>query len=162
MRKNLIQLFSHPQYRSLGLMFLLNSLLFTFWVTRVPEIKYRLDLSDGTLGLILFFGPVGGLLAMLLSNALSHRWGEGRLTVYAMLAALAAAIAPVVVPTPFWLAASLLVMGFTGGTMNVAMNAALSLLEKRDQKRLMITCHGCWSLGGLIGAPLTSFNTRGR
>jgi MFS family permease len=159
MWNNLLQIFRHSQYRSVGAMFAINSLLFTFWVTRIPLIKATLGLGDSELGLVLFFGPVGGLTAMFVANWLTSKLGEGRMTIYAMLVALMAAPLPVWAPTVPWLAGALFLIGFAGAVMNVAMNAVVTLLERRDQVHMMITCHGGWSLGGLIGAFSTSLLT---
>lgn len=156
MWNNLRQILQHPQYRSVALMFGINSLLFTFWVTRIPQIKAALGLSESELGLVLFFGPVGGLSAMFVANWLSRRVGEGRLTVYAMLAAVLAAPLPVLAPTVPLLGVSLFAIGFAGAVMNVAMNAVVTLMERRDGSHIMITCHGGWSLGGLLGSFSTS------
>jgi len=156
MWNNLRLISSRPAYRTVGLMFLLNSLMFTFWVTRVPEIKDRLLLSEGELGMVLFFAPLGGITAMFLANFFTSRWGEGRVTVWAMLLAGIAMLGPTVAPSVPLLAVGLYFMGFFGAVMNVAMNAVVTLLEKRDKTHFMITCHGGWSLGGLIGATSTS------
>lgn len=156
MWKNLQLIIHQPAYRSVALMFGINSLLFTFWLTRIPIFKAELGLSEGALGAVLFFGPVGSLTAMFTANWLNARLGEGRMTVYAMFLALLACLGPVYAPSVPWLAASLALMGFAGATMNVAMNAVVTLLERRDGVHIMITCHGGWSLGGLIGSFGTS------
>ncbi len=156
MWKNLKQIFRHPQYRVIATLFAINSLLFTFWLTRIPLIKSQLGLSEGELGLILFFGPVGSLTAMFVSNWLNSRLGEGRMSIYTMLLALLACVGPVYAPSKFWLGTSLVIMGFAGAAMNVAINAVVTILERRDRVRIMITCHGGWSLGGLIGSFVTS------
>jgi MFS family permease len=156
MWKNLQQVFKHPQYRSVWFMFGVNSLLFTFWITRLPLIKADLGLSEGELGMVLFFGPIGSLTAMFSSNWINTRLGEGRGTVYAMFMALIGAPMPLMAPNVPLLMGALFWMGFAGATMNVAMNAVVSLLEKRDRVHFMITCHGGWSLGGLLGSLVTS------
>lgn len=156
MWKNLSQILCHPQYRSVGMMFGVNSLMFTFWITRIPQIKATLELSESELGLLLFFAPVGGLAAMLVANWLTSRLGEGRLTVYSMIGAILAAYVPVWAPTAPMLAVGLFVIGFLTGVMNVAMNSVVTLLERRDGVHMMITCHGGWSLGGLVGSFSTS------
>jgi MFS family permease len=156
MWKNLSRILRHPQYRNIAMMFAVNSLLFTFWITRIPQIKTSLELSESELGLLLFFGPVGGLAAMLVANWLTARLGEGRLTLYSMFGAVLAAYLPVAAPSTYWLALGLFAVGFLTGVMNVAMNAVVSLLERRDGVHMMITCHGGWSLGGLVGSFSTS------
>ncbi len=156
MWSNLTFVLRHPQYRSLLLLFMINSLLFTFWLIRIPLIKQSLDLGEAELGMVLFFGPMGSLGAMFSANWITGLFGEGRTAIYSMGLAAIACIGPVIAPTVPLLCLSLVVMGFAGATMNVAMNAGVTLLERRDQVRFMITCHGGWSLGGLIGSFVTS------
>ncbi|MEM9983956.1 MAG: MFS transporter [Bacteroidota bacterium] len=156
MWSNLTFVLRNPQYRSLLLLFMINSLLFTFWLIRIPLIKQSLDLSEAELGMVLFFGPMGSLGDMFSANWITGLLGEGRTAIYSMGIAALASIGPVIAPTVPWLCLSLVVMGFAGATMNVAMNAGVTLLERRDQVRFMITCHGGWSLGGLMGSFTTS------
>ena len=47
-------------------------------------------------------------------------------------------------------------MGLTSGAMDIAMNAVASVLEKDHKSDIMSTCHGFFSLGGMIGAGVGS------
>lgn len=94
---------------------------------------------------------------MALAQRLAYTWGEGRVSVVSTFVALGTAILPVWAPNPFWFGFGLVAMGFAGGTMGVAFNALVTQLERETGHQLMITCHGFWSLGGLLGASITSF-----
>ena len=162
MWKNLQSIWSHAQFRSVASLFTANSLFFTFWVTRVPIIKDQLDLSEEGLGMMLFFGPIGGLCAKALAQRFADAWGEGRVAIVWTFVALLTSIIPVWAPSPFWLGLGLVAMGFSGGTMGVAINSLVTQLERDSGQQLMITNHGFWSLGGLLGRLQYQHDGRGK
>src|SRR5690606_39270116 len=57
---------------------------------------------------------------------------------------------------PVLAATAVVVFAFGGlvGGMDVAMNTNAVAVEKRMSRAIMSSCHGFWSLGGLIGAAL--------
>lgn len=150
------RLISQPQFLSIGGVFSMNSLLFTFWITRLPYVREQLSLSEGELGIALFFLPVGGLTALMLSKSLVQRFGEGKLTLFAGMLYAFLLLFPVVAPSFPLLMIALYFMGVATGTMGVAMNAVVAALERRHKTVIMSMCHGCWSLGGMIGATIGS------
>ncbi|MEQ8242278.1 hypothetical protein [Fulvivirga sp.] len=50
MIKKLKLYISNPKHMAVGLCFLLLSTLFALWITRIPEVKNTLGLSEGDLG----------------------------------------------------------------------------------------------------------------
>src|SRR3954471_16485715 len=58
--------------------FFLLGMVSAVWVARIPAVKHRLDLSDGTLGVALLAMPVGLVLVMPLCGRLVDRFGSGR------------------------------------------------------------------------------------
>jgi hypothetical protein len=58
--------------------FLLNGATFATWVARLPEIRHRLDLSNGQLGAVLLAGSIGSILALTGAGALIQRHGAAR------------------------------------------------------------------------------------
>ncbi len=156
MYSHLSGFFRERQFIAVGLVFALNALLFAFWITRIPEVKRALELSDGRLGFALFFIPVGALLAMLSVSAFVHRFGVGRITIICAILFIAGILLPFL-STSFWmLAGSLFVVGFTSGALDISMNAVASVLEKEYKTDIMSTCHGFFSLGGMVGAGIGS------
>jgi MFS family permease len=156
MIQNLSRFFSQKVFVATGITFGINALLFTFWVIRLPEVKVRLGMSEGELGLVLFCMPVGALLAMVLSNRLTHRFGAGRVTVWSTVAFCLGMLLPLQMPSIWSLGLVLFFIGIFTGTMDIAMNAVAATLEVQYKKIIMSTCHGFFSLGGMVGAGLTS------
>ncbi|MEL6676498.1 MAG: MFS transporter, partial [Bacteroidota bacterium] len=156
MWKSLQAYWAHPGFRATGLAFSLNALLLTVWFTRLPEVKTTLELSDGDLGLALFFPPFGAILAMVFGGYFIQKWGEGRSTVVSAWLYILILVLPFMAPNWYWLSASLFFLGATFGFMDIAMNAAATTLENQYKRVIMSTCHGFFSLGGMIGALLGS------
>lgn len=145
-----------PAFLRIGVVFAIHAVLFAFWVTRIPEIKSDLDLSEGALGLALFFLPLGALVAMLSVSWLTHRFGVGVVTIWTTTAMIVSMILPFLAPDPVTLGIVLFVVGLTAGSMDIAMNALVATLERSHRTVIMSTCHGFFSLGGMIGALLGS------
>jgi MFS family permease len=152
MLKHLRTFFSSQKILADGFVFFYNAILFGFWVTRLPEIKTRLDLSEGELGFALFFAPIGSILATWLSGPINNRLGEGRVTVLACIGFCLYMVLPVSAPTYFTLILSLMGMGFLFASMDVAMNAIATRLEQESGDNIMSVFHGFFSLGGMFGA----------
>lgn len=154
MVRNLILYVRHPQYRSAGLTFLLMSILFALWIIRLPDIRDKLLLSESDIGIALFFIPIGAICAMLISHTLNKKFGEGRLMGAALFLTAATSLLPVIAPSHFWLCIGLMCFGFSTGLTDIAMNALVSVFEKRDKVQIMSVSHGFFSLGGIVGPLL--------
>jgi len=133
---------------------MLLSVLFAFWLTRLPEVKQELNLSEGDLGSALFFTPLGALISMLLSTTLIKAIGEGRSTVLALMVFALLIIIPTTVTSYVSLCIALLFVGFSMGWVDVSMNAVANTIEKQDKVKIMSTSHGFFSLGGIIGGTI--------
>ncbi|MEM8566370.1 MAG: MFS transporter [Bacteroidota bacterium] len=145
---------NNPAHLSIGLTFFILSILLAFWITRIPEVKVTLNLSESDLGIALFFVPLGGIISMLLSSQLIKRVGEGRTTIYGLIAFSFIIVLPVIAPSFTWLCSALFVLGFGMGWVDIAMNAVVNTMEKKQKVSLMSTSHGFFSLGGIIGGAL--------
>ncbi|HLF35041.1 MAG TPA: MFS transporter, partial [Cyclobacteriaceae bacterium] len=156
MIENLKLFFSKPQSRTVGLVFALNSLMFGSWITHLPEIKERLQITDGELGLALLGVPLGSIIAMPFMGWIIHRFGSGKTTMIYGIAFCIISSFPVLAPDYALFFASLILVGMSTGSMDVAMNAAAASVEKKMGKNIMSSCHGMWSLGGMAGAGITS------
>jgi hypothetical protein len=55
-----------------------TAIVFAAWTPRIPAVKDRLELNDGTLGLTLLGAVVGSVAAMLLVGGWVARWGSRR------------------------------------------------------------------------------------
>ncbi|MBK8390764.1 MAG: hypothetical protein IPL23_16435 [Saprospiraceae bacterium] len=59
--KNTRSFFQIKEVASLGFLFSTSSLMIGIWAAALPFIIKRLEVSDGELGLLLLFGPMGSL-----------------------------------------------------------------------------------------------------
>ncbi len=144
-----------PARVGVAAVFFLNGLGYGSWVPRIAEIKTRLDLSDGQLGLALFMAAVGALIAMPLAGAAAHRFGSRAAT--AATVVLSGVSLPPLALVPGWLALALalLFLGAAVGALDVAMNSQGVAVEKHYRRPIMSSLHGMFSLGAMAGAGTT-------
>lgn len=147
---------SNPLALATGLTFAVDSCMFGSWVTHIPHIKTHLHLNDAELGLALFGLPIGMLLMNPLSAAVIGRFGLARTTVWVTI------LTAIVFSFPAWatgrwaLLGALIIVGMHGALLNVAMNTCATNIERRDKIFIMSSCHGMWSLGGMVGSALSA------
>ncbi len=153
---NLRDYLLQPSFRSVGAVFAIHAVFFSLWVTRLPEIKEDLALSEGELGLVLFFLPLGALVAMLVAGRMIHLWGAGNVTTATTVIFALVMPLPLLATNVYILGAALFAAGLVSGAMDIAMNAVAAALEDLHRKVIMATTHGFFSLGGMVGALLGS------
>ncbi|MBV6701061.1 MFS transporter [Kitasatospora aureofaciens] len=137
---------------SIALVFGVHGAVSGSFVTRIPWIQDRLDLSPGQLGLALVMPAVGSSLAMPLAGRFVHRYG-GRAAVRGLISLWCLALAlPALAPSLPALCVALLAYGATAGMADVAMNAQGVEIEERLGRSIMSGLHGMWSAGGLLAS----------
>lgn len=156
MIKNLQQYVRQPQFLSTGLVFAMHAFLFSLWVTRLPEVKLSLQLSDADLGVCLFFMPFGAFIAMFSASTFIRKFGAGKVTMWFVVAYCLVMMFPLLAPNAVWLGFSLFIVGLAAGTLDISMNAVAAALEKIHDRVIMATTHGFFSLGGMVGAFIGS------
>lgn len=132
--------------------FFLNGVSVASWVVRIPDVQQALTLSAGTLGLALLGAAAGALVAMPFAGRLVSRHGSRAVTVGAALAYAATLALPAVAPSLILLIAALFINGAANGSLNVAMNAQASTVERVHGRPIMSSFHALFSGGGLAGA----------
>src|SRR4029453_1291646 len=113
-------------------------------------------MDESTFGLILLGMGIGAVVAMAFSGRMIARYGAGLLIRLSLAIFLASYIALSTAPTLEVFAAAVLLFGAAGGLMDVAMNAYAADGEAHMDWRVMASFHGMWSVGGLVGAAVTS------
>ena len=133
-------------------LFLVNGYMVGSWAPKIPVFADRLQLSEGTLGLMILLFGVGSLLMMPVAGSQIARYGSS-VVVKITGALLMPMLLLVTLADNIWMGAVAMVLfgGFTGA-MDVAMNANAVEVEKSVRRAIMSSCHAFWSLGGLIGA----------
>ncbi|TPE50533.1 MFS transporter [Amaricoccus solimangrovi] len=141
-----------PRRIAVSMAFLLNGYVVGNWAPRIPGFKAGLGIDEAMLGLLILAFGVGSLVMMPLVGAAIARDGSQR-----VLRALTLCLAPcwlliTLAPAlPVAFAGAFLFGGVIGG-MDVAMNSNAVSVERSMRRAIMSSCHGFWSLGGLIGS----------
>jgi len=156
MYKSLHSFISNRESRAVGMVFMALAVIFGAWVTRLPEIKERLNLDEGQLGLALFFMPLGATILLPFYSKIIQKLGERKSTIIGILSFLVAIVLPIAARTYIELMIGLFIVGLSMGLTDVAMNAVAAEVENQKKRVIMSTCHGFFSIGGMIGAATAS------
>lgn len=138
----------------MGLVFASDSLLFGSWVAHIPHIKQKLALTDGELGLTLFAMPAGLLTMNPLTGYIVGKLGQARACFWAAIGLALSMCIPVNAPNVWVMVMGLYMVGLCGALINVAMNTLATDVEKSSGLSIMSSCHGMWSVGGMIGSSV--------
>ena len=143
--------------RAVAAYFLANGIVMGAWVPHVPDRARDLHLDPGALGWTLLASGLGAVLAMPIAGRMTARVGSRAVCRAAGIAFPIMLSAVVLAPTVFLLALAFLCLGISGASMDVAMNAQGIAVEEQLGERTISRLHGMWSIGGFIGAAITSF-----
>jgi predicted MFS family arabinose efflux permease len=132
--------------------FFVNGALLATWVSRIPAIQIKLELSEGVLGLILFSMATGVLAALSLAGGVTARYSSHRVTLLGATVMVLTLPALALSSHPLALAFVLFLFGAGISTMDVAMNEQAVLVERGMGRPLMSSFHAAFSVGGLAGA----------
>lgn len=138
--------------RAVSALFLMNGYVVGNWAPKIPEFKTRLGIDEAGLGLMILVFGVGSLLLMPVVGGVIARDGSQRVLRVCALIAAPLLLILTLMPNVITAAAALFVLGGFVGGMDVAMNANAVAVERSMRRAIMSSCHGFWSLGGLIGA----------
>lgn len=140
---------------AVALSFALNGLVFASLVSRLPDLRERLELSNGGLGTLLLAISCGSLLALPSTGRVIERIGAGatvRAGVLADTVGLSTATLGAVLGSVPVAALGLFVHGIGIGVWDVAMNVEAAEVERRMRRTVMPRFHAGWSAGSLAGA----------
>ncbi len=138
--------------------FAANGFALASWMSRVPDIKARLDLSPGRLSILLLAISAGSVLGLPLAGRISHHLGASkavRLGTATAMPGIAFASLMVQVRAPIALVAlGLFIFGIGLGFMEVSENLEGTIVERASGKAIMPWFHAAFSLGTVLGAVL--------
>lgn len=129
---------------------------FATWASRIPQVRDKLHVTPGTLGLILLCIAIGSLLAMPASGFVVARIGPAR-TVAILSVVFAVGLALVGVGYTIGVApvaVGLILTGLGNGVWDVAMNVQGAAVEQALGRSIMSRFHAGWSVGTVAGAGL--------
>lgn len=134
----------------------MNGATFASWLPRIPDLRDRLGLDLGELGLVLLGTGLGGLLASAAGGALIDRVGSRRSCV-AGAVALSLALPLVSVAGSAWiLFAVLATMGAVDVLTDIGMNVQAAQVQRQASGSVVQRFHGAWSIGSLGGAAVAA------
>jgi len=134
--------------------FVSHGLLFASWTAHIPQLKERLGLTDGALGLALLGAPVGSVAAMLVVARVLPRLGSRRMVQISLLGYSFAGPLVGLASSLAALFAALFAWGAFQGTLDVAMNTQAVTVERAAGRPLMSGFHASWGIGAFAGAGI--------
>lgn len=141
----------HRSLRSVGVQFFVNGAVGASYIPRLPEIRTEIDADLATVGQILAFSTLGGVVGSALVGTATTRIGSKRTLLTG--AATVVVLLPLIslVSEPWHLLFVLLVLHAFDVWADVAMNMQGSRLSARRTVPVMNRLHGMWSLGTVVG-----------
>ena len=130
------------------------------FVSRIPDLKIKLELSNSVLGLSLLMMSLGVLVALGPVGKSAAKYGSSRTLVIATTALIL--IAPFVglANSALTLSIALFFFGMTVASQDVSMNTHGVTLEQKSGNRYMSRFHAFWSVGGLFGSIIGGLFTQ--
>lgn len=141
--------------RSVAVQFFANGATYATIIPRLPEIRDRVGISIGALGLVLTLASVASLVGSVLTGPVIGCFGSRRVLIYGGVASIG--FLPVIgfATSPVVLTVALFGLLFFDIFIDVAMNVQGSALSARRHMPVMNRLHGLWSLGSVAGGALT-------
>ena len=134
-----------------GIWFLLNAIGWASLVVRMPEIKDRLDATNGELGIGLFIGALGALAALRPAGIWCAKYGSAPIMKISVFSGVIFIPLIALAPTIWTFGGIAFLFMFTIATMDMAMNAHAVAIEHESKQLIMGRMHGLWSVGGIAG-----------
>ncbi|MCL1027991.1 MFS transporter [Serratia silvae] len=141
-----------PEQNATRLAFFIAGLAMATWAPLVPFAKTRINIDDGSLGLLLLCIGVGSIMAMPLTGLLTGKFGCRRVILLAGVALCIDLPLLVLMDSTLGMALALLLFGAAIGMIDVAMNIQAVVVERASNRAMMSGFHGFFSVGGIAGA----------
>jgi MFS family permease len=130
--------------------------MFATWCSRIPDIKTRFELNDGTLGLLLLLLPIGEFASIFPNGYCVTRFGSKRMALLAGFLYPTLLICLGLATSVTQLALLLLLTGAIANLSNTAVNTQGVHLEQTYGRSIMALFHGMWSIAGLFAVALAT------
>ena len=132
--------------------FLTHGFLSGCYVSRIPDLKSKLALSNSLLGLCLLVMSLGVLAALGPVGKLAARHGSSAVVKVANVGLLLSFPIIGIAENAWTFALALFIFGALVASTDVAMNTHGVTLEQKSGLRFMGRFHAFWSVGGLLGS----------
>jgi fucose permease len=135
-----------------------SGLAFASWVSRLPAIRDGLELTPGTVGLLLLCMTLGSFVSVSASGLIVLRFGSRRTirigSIMVGCGLVLTGFGTSVLENPLTVAAGLAVIGLGTASWNTASNVEGAAVERAVGRHIMPRLHGAFSLGTVLGAGL--------
>lgn len=152
--KSLQLIFQNKLYFSIAWVFACLNIVEGTWVLYIPYVKRHLSLDNGEVGVALFFIALGTLTMIPLATKITSVLGLGKTTFLSICFLSITLLFPILSSSYVLLCITGYIMGLGIGITDIAMNALVSEVEKRDKVFFMSVSHGFFSLGGVISGGI--------
>lgn len=142
---------THIRFAALPTLFLLLGLLNGAWVSRIPSLCDKLDISYAMLAGILLCGGLGGIVSHCLAARLMSTFGSRKTALHTGLGLALSLSAIGLAPTVPLLMTAVLMLGLASGSFGVAINDIGSAHEKKAGKSRMASLYALCCAGSLTG-----------
>ncbi|WGS50092.1 MFS transporter [Paraburkholderia sp. D15] len=139
------------RYATMALFFIAG-MMYASWGVHVPTVRDRFHLNAAMLSLALLALAGGSIVAMVMNASWIARVGTRRACLSGGLVMAGCGVLILLVPAYWMLLIVLALFGAGMATLDVAMNAEASAVEKALGKPIMSSLHGMFSIGGMAGA----------
>ena len=147
----------NKKYFASAFLFSCFSLIFSTWVTYIPQIAEKLNITEGGIGKAIFFSALGAFVMIRICRHFVDRVGVGKYTFYALIVYCISFYGPFVANSFNTLCISLFFFGMAGSSFAISLNSLTATIERQDEIYIMSRSHAFWSVGGMIGAATGSF-----
>ena len=138
--------------------FTLSGLSIATWAARLPEIKQNLDVSTGSIGILILGMSAGSILGLMASAWLMARFGARTGMVFSLscvaVGLVLIGIGAGVVFSPPLVFLGLALFGFGNGSVDVMMNVEGAAAETELGKTVLPLMHAFFSVGTVLGAGI--------
>jgi MFS family permease len=143
-----------------ALLFSVDGIGFGVWAAHIPVFKSNLHLSSKSLSEVLLALVIGSIFTMPVAGQAIAHFGSRRV-LWVAVSAYILAIAGLSEISSLWpLIFAAAFFGASKGALDVSVNSQGVWVERQVGKHIMSGFQGFWSLGGLLGASLTSYALR--
>ncbi|RJE83669.1 MFS transporter [Paracoccus onubensis] len=135
-------------------LFFANGMMIGSWAPKLPVLMERLEISESTAGMVVLCLGLGSISLMPVFGAMTARHGSARAVKLSALLGVPTLLLMTLAPNLILVMIAVLLFGGFMGGMDVSMNANAVAVERIRRRAIMSSCHGFWSLGGVVGAGL--------
>lgn len=136
---------------AVGLFYFGMGLCFSTWVSRIPNIREAMGMSEADLGTLLFCIPFGQLFIMPFSGRIVNKYGSHRVVVLGLSLYAVSLIGLGFAQERWHLMAALFFFGVFSNLTNISVNTQGIYTEGLFRRAIMSSFHGAWSTAGFTG-----------